>query len=173
MHFLCMSWCLTGGRRNLGEPGLTGGEYLPSLTPDPFVESPPPKQQSSVRHTPRRPFLLPWPNIGRKEQSLDSGDCWFWCKLYVMHYDNKNQGDTRLMKTIDWLNIYIYFGRLCLHQELHYTNVMILMMAQSVLFVILILVNPRFLLPKYIVYGLWGHRWFKEMANIGLIHGQK
>jgi hypothetical protein len=39
----------------------------------------------------------------------------------VIHYDNKNQGNTRLnitiKNTIDRLNI--YFGRLCHHQEIH------------------------------------------------------
>lgn len=62
MHFLCMSWCLTGGKRNLGDPGLRGGEYRPASPepPDPLLPSvePPPKQHKRLLKTPPRPLFF-------------------------------------------------------------------------------------------------------------------
>jgi hypothetical protein len=43
----------------------------------------------------------------------------------VIHYDNIHQGFPRIRianKTLDGHNIYIYFGRLCPHQEKHETD---------------------------------------------------
>lgn len=60
-----MSWCLTGGRRNLGDPVPGGGEPRPSPCNElalELFELPPrplPKQQSSERKSPRPLGFLP------------------------------------------------------------------------------------------------------------------
>jgi len=60
-----MSWCLTGGRRNLGDPVPGGGEPRPSPCRElalELFELPPrplPKQQSRERKSPRPLGFLP------------------------------------------------------------------------------------------------------------------
>jgi len=54
-----MSWCLTGGRRNLGDPVPGGGDPRPSPCKELVLElfelplRPLPKQQNSERKSPR------------------------------------------------------------------------------------------------------------------------
>lgn len=68
IHFLCISWCLTGGNNGLGAWSCmtsSGGEALPSTLFGPFPGGPfprPPRQQHNrERRNPPLPldFLLP------------------------------------------------------------------------------------------------------------------
>lgn len=67
IHFLCMSWCLTGGRSGRGACSAmtrSGGEARPSTLLAPFPGGPfprPPRQQHSNdrRNPPPPDFLLP------------------------------------------------------------------------------------------------------------------
>lgn len=89
MHFLCMSWCRTGGNRNLGEPGLSGGEPRPTLPGGSFelfefvclL-----KQQSSERKNPRRGFLPTWPGINQNLWGSYGSDYEDYCFYDAMRY---------------------------------------------------------------------------------------
>lgn len=69
IHFLCMSWCLTGGNNGRGkwsDMTSSGGEALPSMLLAPLLPGgplprPPRQQHSKERRNPPLPldFLLP------------------------------------------------------------------------------------------------------------------
>lgn len=79
IHFLCISWCLTGGRSGLGRWSFMtrrGGEALPSTLLVPFPGGPlprPPRQQhSNDRKNPPLPLDFFPPSAGTPDTGLPS-----------------------------------------------------------------------------------------------------